>query len=252
MVTEAHAPFLPPRWFIRTAWVAHRALYRTTRGRMGLRPPGDSSYGLMRLRTIGRRSGAERVAILAYAEDGPNVFTLAMNGWGDPEPAWWLNLQAQPEAVVELPSGMRAVRARAAEGEERARLWERLARYDNDLDRYAAMRSRETAVVVLEPSARPVPASGPASGASPMEAAMSDEITTGAPEAPVNRRRMRQGSARNAGGGSGGAIYGLGMIGAAVYFFSTATTRDEKLLALPKALVWPAILVCLALRRLNA
>jgi deazaflavin-dependent oxidoreductase (nitroreductase family) len=94
----------------------------------------------------------ERVAILGYFEDGPNLVTMAMNGWGDPEPAWWLNLQANPEATVDLGGGSRAVRARAAEGEERSRLWARWAHYDRDLDAYAARRSRETAVVVLEPA----------------------------------------------------------------------------------------------------
>jgi deazaflavin-dependent oxidoreductase (nitroreductase family) len=110
---------------------------------------------MMRLRTIGRRSGSERVAILGYFEDGPNLVTMAMNGWGDPEPAWWLNLQARPEATVELGDGPRAVRARAAEGEERARLWARWAEYDKGLDSFAARRSRETAVVVLEPAPQP-------------------------------------------------------------------------------------------------
>lgn len=111
----------------------------------------------MRLRTKGRRSGAERVAILGYFDDGPNLVTMAMNGWGDPEPAWWLNLQAHPEASVELVDGVRAVRARAAEGSERSRLWARWAEYDKELDAYAARRSRPTAVVVLEPAAPPHP-----------------------------------------------------------------------------------------------
>jgi len=106
----------------------------------------------MRLRTVGRRSGAERIAILGYFEDGPNLVTMAMNGWGDPEPAWWLNLQAHPQAVVELVDGPRHVRARAAEGEERARLWDRWGQYDKGLDAYAARRSHETAVVILEPA----------------------------------------------------------------------------------------------------
>lgn len=55
---------------------------------------------------------------------------IAMNGWGDPELAWWLNLQADPNAEVDLPDGPRAVRARAAEGYERARLWARWAESD--------------------------------------------------------------------------------------------------------------------------
>ena len=61
--------------------------------------------------------------MLGYCEDGPNVVTLAVNAWVDAEPAWWLNLQAHPDAVVELKDGARAVHARAAAGEERARLW---------------------------------------------------------------------------------------------------------------------------------
>ena len=106
---------------------------------------------MMRLHTIGRRSGAERLAILGYFDDGPNLVTMAMNGWGEPEPAWWLNLQAHPDVRVDLTGGPRLVRGRAAEGDERVRLWERWAHYDRDLDGYAARRPRSTAVVILEP-----------------------------------------------------------------------------------------------------
>ena len=93
----------------------------------------------------------ERHAILGYFEDGPNLVTMAMNGWGEAEPAWWLNLQAHPDTSVDLPDGSRAVHGRAADPDERPRLWARWAVYDKDLDEYAAMRSRETAVVILEP-----------------------------------------------------------------------------------------------------
>ncbi len=106
---------------------------------------------MMRLTTIGRRSGEERSVILGYFEDGPNLVTMAMNGWADPEPAWWLNLQANPEAIVDIPGGIRPVTGRAAAGEERSRLWARWRQIDTNLDGYAALRSGETAVVVLEP-----------------------------------------------------------------------------------------------------
>ncbi len=145
-------PPLPPRWFVRTAWAVHRGLFAATGGRVGLRKATDDEWGTMRLRTVGRRSGAERVAILGYFDDGPDLVTMAMNGWGDPEPAWWLNLQAHPDAIVDLVDGPRRVRARAAKGDERQRLWARWAHYDRDLDGYAALRSRETAVVILEPA----------------------------------------------------------------------------------------------------
>ena len=150
MTTERKAS-LPPRWFIRTAWVAHRAYHRVTGGRRGLWPPKPGNYGTMRLVTVGRKTGKERAAILAYLEDGPNLVTMAMNGWGAPEPAWWLNLQARPDTRVELPDGWRAVHGRAAVGEERERLWATWAALDKDLDAYAARRPGETAVVVLEP-----------------------------------------------------------------------------------------------------
>ena len=90
--------------------------------------------------------------IVGYYEDGPNLVTMAMNGWGEAEPAWWLNLQAHPEAVVELAGGLRReVLGRAATGAEREPLWQRWRELDRNLDDYAARRPRETAVVVLEP-----------------------------------------------------------------------------------------------------
>ncbi len=149
------APKLPPRWFIRTAWITHRAIHRSTGGRVGLAWPkvGDK-LGYLRLTTTGRRTGRERAVILAYIEDGPNLVTLAMNGWADPEPAWWLNLQAHPDAAVELKRGSRAVRGRIALGDERQRLWATIQGHtgsDKHLDAYATLRSGETAVVVLEP-----------------------------------------------------------------------------------------------------
>jgi deazaflavin-dependent oxidoreductase (nitroreductase family) len=142
---------LPPRWFIRSFWVAQRAVYSVTRGRFGLRTARADRWGMLRLHTVGRRSGEERVAILGYFEDGPDLVTMAMNGWADPEPAWWLNLQAQPDVTVDLPGGSRAVHGRAANPDERPRLWAMQATYDKDLDAFAARRSRETAVVILSP-----------------------------------------------------------------------------------------------------
>ena len=106
---------------------------------------------MLRLRTIGRRSGQPRVAIVGYLEDGPNLVTLAMNGWAEAEPAWWLNLQAHPNTFVELKEGSRAVHGRVADGEERDRLWARWRELSDEYDGWAAMRSGKTAVVVLEP-----------------------------------------------------------------------------------------------------
>ena len=142
---------LPPRWFVRTAWYAHRALYKITGGRFGLWRPKPGKWGTARLTTIGRRSGEERSVMVGYFEDGPNLVTMAMNGWSPGEPAWWLNLQSNPDAVVEVAGDRWPVTGRAAAGAEREQLWSRWQTIDKNLDAYAARRPTETAVVVLEP-----------------------------------------------------------------------------------------------------
>ena len=140
----------PPRWFAHAFWHAHRWAVRVSRGRIGLWRPGAKRWGTLALTTTGRHSGRPREVLLGYFEDGDDLVTLAMNGWGAPEPAWWLNLQARPDAVALTRDGLVRVHARAAEGAERDRLWSRWAENDDRLDEYAALRPRPTAVVVLE------------------------------------------------------------------------------------------------------
>lgn len=149
---ESRPPRVPPRWFVRAAWRVHRALYRLSGGRFLWTTASKRGWGALRLTTVGRRSGQERSAIVGYLEDGPDLVTIAMNGWGEGHPAWWLNLEAHPDAVVRLAGRrQRPVRARAASGPERDRLWRRWVALDPQLDAYAGLRSTDTPVVVLEP-----------------------------------------------------------------------------------------------------
>lgn len=146
------SPRVPPRWFVLTAWRVHRALYRVSGGRFLWTPSNKRGWGALRLTTTGRRSGQERSVILGYLEDGPNLVTLAMNGWGEGHPAWWLNLADQPDAVVRLTGQpARPVRGREAVGAERDRLWRLWSAVDGNLDGYVTSRSTPTPVVVLEP-----------------------------------------------------------------------------------------------------
>ena len=62
--TAAAKPVIVPRWLVRTIWVTHRAAYAVTRGRFGLRPSTETQWGMLRLTTVGRRSGRTRVAIV--------------------------------------------------------------------------------------------------------------------------------------------------------------------------------------------
>jgi deazaflavin-dependent oxidoreductase (nitroreductase family) len=110
----------------------------------------------MRLTTIGRKSGRERTVIIGYIEDGPNLVVLAMNGWEEGHPSWWLNLERHPDAVVQLAGQPpRPVCARLTAGEERDRLWQRWVAADQyhkpNLDVYAGLRSTKTPVIVLAP-----------------------------------------------------------------------------------------------------
>ena len=144
-------PRVPPRWFVRLAWYAHRALYRVTPGRVGLWRARPNRWGTLRLTVTGRRTHQERSVILGYLEDGPNLVTMAMNGWADGEPAWWLNLQANPNATVVLADGSRSVKARAAEERTGPACRPGGVKWSQSLDGYAALRSSATALVILEP-----------------------------------------------------------------------------------------------------
>lgn len=145
-------PKIPPPWIVHTAWRAHRALYRLSGGRFLWTTSNKRGWGALRLTTIGRKSGQERSVILGYLEDGPDLITLAMNGWDEGHPSWWLNLGAHPDAVVQLAGQRpRPVRARAASGQQRDRLWQSWVAVDPQLEAFAARRATETPVVVLEP-----------------------------------------------------------------------------------------------------
>lgn len=146
---------LPPAWFKHAFWRGHRALHRFSGGRFLWTPASKRGWGALRLTTVGRRSGQARSVIVGYIDDGANLVTLAMNGWDEGHPAWWLNLEAHPDATVRLAHHRPVpVHARAATGEERERLWQRWAEVDADLDAYAGGRSTVTPVVVLEPERR--------------------------------------------------------------------------------------------------
>jgi deazaflavin-dependent oxidoreductase (nitroreductase family) len=145
-------PKLPPAWFKHAFWRCHRGLYRLSGGRFLWTPASKRGWGALHLTTVGRKSGRPRTVILGYLEDGPNPFVLAMNGWDEGHPAWWLNLEANPDALVRLPhTTERPVRARVATGDERERLWQRWLAIEPETDAYARSRAVETPVVVFEP-----------------------------------------------------------------------------------------------------
>lgn len=134
------------RFFQRFARL-HGALLVRTKGR-----PRSLGWGqtALVLETVGRRSGQPRRVPLLYLPYGDDFVVLGSNYGQERPPAWWLNLQARPDAHV-LWSGRRLpVRAREAEGEERAVLVEQATRYNAQWRDYLRSVDRHLPVVVLE------------------------------------------------------------------------------------------------------
>jgi deazaflavin-dependent oxidoreductase (nitroreductase family) len=123
-------------------------LYRMTRGRL-LGKVGRAPVLL--LTATGRRSGQSRTVPVVYLADGERLIVIGSNAGNTNTPAWSLNLQANPDAEVEVGGERRSVTARVAEGDERAELWRRSNEQYNGFDDYEARTSRDIKLFVLEP-----------------------------------------------------------------------------------------------------
>jgi len=108
------------RLLIRAMSLAHGGVYRASRGRLLGRVAG---MPVLLLTTTGRRSGKRRTAVLTYFRDGADLVVIGSFGGSDLPPAWWLNLQRDPEASVLICGTTSWVTARAGTAEERDRLW---------------------------------------------------------------------------------------------------------------------------------
>jgi deazaflavin-dependent oxidoreductase (nitroreductase family) len=123
-------------------------LYRLSGGRIGGKV---GQAPVLLLTTTGRKSGQPRTAPVVYLADGDNVVLINTNAGNAKIPAWSLNLEAKPEAEVELGRKRRKVRARIAEGEERTDLWRKHVEQFEGFDSYKQKLDREPSVFVLEP-----------------------------------------------------------------------------------------------------
>ncbi len=101
---------------------------------------------------VGAKSGTKRTAPLLYFRDGDNVVLVASKGGFPKHPAWYHNLMANPDTVVQIGRERRRVHARVANPEERGRLWPAAVReYRGYADYQARSKGREIPLVVLEP-----------------------------------------------------------------------------------------------------
>jgi F420H(2)-dependent quinone reductase len=140
-----------PRWVFRVIWAADSTLSRLSGGRLTVPNGSRGRVRTLFLHTVGRTSGAPRRNGLYYLEDGPNLVVIASNAGDDRDPAWWRNLQARPDAEVEIGSTRRAVWARQATADEAGPLYERFAAAIPTYDEYRRKVSRPIPVVIFEP-----------------------------------------------------------------------------------------------------
>jgi deazaflavin-dependent oxidoreductase (nitroreductase family) len=103
------------------------------------------------LTTIGRKSGKAFALPLIYIPDGDRFVVVGSKGGADEHPAWYLNLQAQPEVKVQVLARRFSARAYTASGEDRQRLWKLVCDMNPLYPLYQSKTTRELPVVVLEP-----------------------------------------------------------------------------------------------------
>lgn len=126
----------------------HAKLYKLLGGRL----VGSVGRGrkVLLLTTTGRKSGLERTTPLVYMPHGVDLIVYPSNGGKESPPAWWLNLQAEPEATIQIGDASSAVRARAASDSEHADIWPKAETYNSHWRDYAQRVSRRIPMVILE------------------------------------------------------------------------------------------------------
>jgi deazaflavin-dependent oxidoreductase (nitroreductase family) len=134
---------------IRRVIGGHTLVYRATGGLVGHHFPGGPKNLL--LDHVGARSGTKRTTPLTYLQDGADVVVVASKGGYPKNPAWFHNLVANPDTTVQIGREHRAVHARVANPDERARLWPKVIEMYSGYAGYQERTEREIPLVILEP-----------------------------------------------------------------------------------------------------
>lgn len=126
----------------------HVRRYLETDGEVGYR--WRRGAPILILTTTGRRSGEPRLKPLIFGEDDGRYVVVASKGGAKGHPNWYLNLRDDPDVQVQVKADRFPARARTAEGDERERLWKRMAEIWPAYDDYQTQTDRTIPVVVLE------------------------------------------------------------------------------------------------------
>ncbi len=140
------------RWLLALVTRLQRFLYLKTDGALGA-----SMWGMtiLLLTSVGRRSGHRRITPLLYLESGDHWIVVASNAGDDWHPAWWLNLEANPRARVQIRWEQYEVVAREADPAEAERLWPVLIDAYGPYQQYRRRTERQIPIVILERAPAP-------------------------------------------------------------------------------------------------
>lgn len=142
---------MPSDFALKGMNLVHRGLLAVSFGKIGWNAAG---MGVLELTTIGRKSGEPRAVMLTSPlVEGDAIVIVASRGGDDHHPAWFLNLQANPEVQVVWKGKPKvAMTARVATAEERARMWPIITGKFKNYAGYQTKTQREIPLVVLTPA----------------------------------------------------------------------------------------------------
>jgi deazaflavin-dependent oxidoreductase (nitroreductase family) len=143
---------VPSDFQLKAMNAVHRALHTVSFGRLGWK---FGKLPVLQLTTTGRKSGNPHAVMLTSpVQEGDTVVIVASKGGRDHHPAWFLNLQANPDVEVAYKGGPKQpMTATVAPAEERARLWPEVTKAYKGYAGYQEQTEREIPLVLLTPRA---------------------------------------------------------------------------------------------------
>jgi deazaflavin-dependent oxidoreductase (nitroreductase family) len=127
----------------------HVRAYEETNGETGYLWNGVPTLVLT---VTGRRTGRDLSSALIFARDGDDYLVVASMGGAPRHPSWYLNLQANPEARIQVKANSIPVVAQTASADEKPRLWKIVTDVWPNYDVYQTRTDRDIPVVVLSPT----------------------------------------------------------------------------------------------------
>jgi deazaflavin-dependent oxidoreductase (nitroreductase family) len=127
----------------------HTLLYRASSGVVGRRLVNND---MLLITTTGRRTGRPHTVPLLYLTDPEGWLVIASWGGRDRHPEWYLNLQAEPRARIQIRRDRHQVVAATVDHDWRRALWPRIVSAYDGYAEYQARTDRQIPVVLLQPA----------------------------------------------------------------------------------------------------